>query len=670
MRSLTKLKSSSIAAFHFLFPIPHSPLPTPQFAIFVLFIVMLVASWQRWTQPLIDHGREMNLPTRILAGERIYNDVQVLYGPFAPHFNALLYQIFGIHLSVLKAAGAVCAILILLMIYRLARALMSEWESFLVVGLALVACALKSTANYIQPYAYAALYGLVFALSSLVATVSYVKRRSESRLQAESPGKLPSEGWTPNLVLAGSLAGLSLISKPEIALAALAAGFAALIVESLTERKPLWRGAALFSTPVVIIAAVTYSAILSRAPLRVLLEDNHVLFTAMPPQLVYFNRHVSGLAQWPSSLFFCLAGVGTLALWIGMCGVIGAIASRKQAEWRGVLKVGLILICAGALWREAAIRFFGASSNVTPFASAVFILPTLIGLIIRDCWREMKRRGDGAAWRQGEEAVKGQWNKGMGLFPAQSLYIPILLVIAVFSFVAILRVILNVATTGAYAPFYLPALTVVYPYLLFRVAPARLAKTDQIRENIRRAAMLMIALIAIGMAVNSIIRFRWFNTFTVSSPRGSFITVPEIGEPLQAAIRYAEERTNPDDYLLAAPQATTINFFAARRYPLREEIIHPGFLAGEKELDAVERIKARKTPLILIVNMDTSEFRDRAFGVDYNQWLMRWISENYRLSARFDSAVSHNAKLGDKPFFILAYERNDWETGRQSDGAK
>jgi len=443
----------------------------------------------------------------------------------------------------------------------------------------------------------------------------------------------------------------------------LAAGFAALIVESLTERRPLWRGAALFSAPVAIIAAVTYCAILSRAPLRVLLEDNHVLFTAMPPQLIYFNRQVSGLAQWPSSLFFSLAGVGTFALWVGMCGVIGAIASRKQAEWRGVLKVGLILVCAGALWSEAAIRFSGASSNVTPFASAVFILPALIGLIIRDCWRERGKQGDKGTRRQGDKENVRQ-NLLVSLSPpllvplSPPLPLRILLVIAVFSFVAILRVILNVATTGAYAPFYLPALTVVYPYMLFRVAPALLAKTDPIRANVRRAAMLMIALMAVGMGVNSVIRFRWFNTYTVSSPRGSFITVPEIGEPLQAAIRYAGERTNLDDYLLAAPQATTINFFAERRYPLREEIIHPGFLAGEKELDAIERIKARKPPLILIVNMDTSEFRDRAFGVDYNQWLMRWISENYRLSARFDSANSHSAKLGDKPFFILAYERN------------
>ncbi|HEU0179976.1 MAG TPA: glycosyltransferase family 39 protein [Blastocatellia bacterium] len=642
-----------------------SAIRNPQSAIIVLFIVMLAASWQRWTQPLIDHGREMNLPTRILAGEKIYSDVQVLYGPFAPHFNALLYRVFGIHLSVLKAAGVVCAILILLMLYRLARALMSEWESFLVAGMALALCALKSTANYIQPYAYAALYGLVFTLGSLVATVSYIERPAGRRAGSR-------------LVLAGSLAGLSLISKPEIALAGLAAGLAALIVESIAESKPLWLGAAAFSAPVVLITTVTYAVILRRTPLRVLLEDNHVLFTGMPPQLIYFNRHVSGLAQWPSSLWFSLAGIGIFALWVGMCAVIGAIASRKQAEWRGTLKSGLIIVCAGALWSAAALRFSSMSSNVTPFASSVFILPALIGLIIRDCWKATGRRGDGATGRRGD-FISSSSLPAVPLSPcppvAQSSRLPvsqsplsaapslrILLIIAVFSFVAILRAIFNVATTGPYAPFFLPASIIVYLYLLFHVAPAMLAKTDSIRANIRRAAMLMTALMIVAIGVNSAIRLRWSNTFTVSSPRGSFITVPEIGAPLQAAIRYADERTGPDDYLLAAPQATTINFLAARRYPLREEIIHPGFLAGEKELNAIKRIKALKTPLILIVNIDTSEFGDRAFGVDYNQGLMQWVVENYRLAARFDSANSHSAKLGDKPFFILAYEQR--ETGR------
>src|SRR5262249_24576413 len=118
-------------------------------ALALLFVAMIGGSWQRWTQPLLDHGREMNLPARILPGERLYSDVQFLYGPLAPHFNALLYRIFGIHLATLKVSGAVCAILILLMIYWLARRLMSVWEAALATGLVLVVCAIKSTANYI-----------------------------------------------------------------------------------------------------------------------------------------------------------------------------------------------------------------------------------------------------------------------------------------------------------------------------------------------------------------------------------------------------------------------------------------------------------------------------------------------------------------------------------------
>ena len=97
---------------------------------------------------------------------------------------------------------------------------------------------------------------------------------------------------------------------------------------------------------------------------------------------------------------------------------------------------------------------------------------------------------------------------------------------------------------------------------------------------------------------------------------------------------------------------------SARPYPLREEIVHPGFLTDEKEIDAIERIKARRVPLVMVANLITSEFRDRIFGADYNQELMRWITENYHLVARFESPHRQGANFGNEPFFILAYERN------------
>ena len=55
--------------------------------ILALFVLMLAATWQRWTHPIIDHGREMNVPARILAGERLYVDIFLHYGPFAPVFQ-------------------------------------------------------------------------------------------------------------------------------------------------------------------------------------------------------------------------------------------------------------------------------------------------------------------------------------------------------------------------------------------------------------------------------------------------------------------------------------------------------------------------------------------------------------------------------------------------------
>src|SRR5678815_4243130 len=230
----------------------------------VFFVVMLAGSWQRWTLPIIDHGREMNVPARILAGEQLYRDVQFLYGPFAPYFNALLYSIFGVKLAVLHVAGAASAAIILFVIYWLARQVMGVREATLAAGLVLVICAIRSTANYISPYAYASLYGLVFALASLLFTVRYWR-----------------DGQRFCLVWSGVLAGFAIISKWEIALAALLAAGTAIALTSLSARRVLWRDAISFALPVTGIAGATCAFVLSRVEWRTLVDQNHILFSNM-----------------------------------------------------------------------------------------------------------------------------------------------------------------------------------------------------------------------------------------------------------------------------------------------------------------------------------------------------------------------------------------------------
>ena len=72
----------------------------------------------------------MNLPARIASGERLYQDVQSLYGPFAATVNACLFRVFGVRLGVLHFAGAICAVIVLLLIYKIARRMMNVQEAF------------------------------------------------------------------------------------------------------------------------------------------------------------------------------------------------------------------------------------------------------------------------------------------------------------------------------------------------------------------------------------------------------------------------------------------------------------------------------------------------------------------------------------------------------------
>ncbi|HWQ33161.1 MAG TPA: glycosyltransferase family 39 protein [Blastocatellia bacterium] len=588
----------------------------PLLALAALFAVMLIGTWQRWTQPIIDHGREMNLPARLLAGEQLYADVQFLYGPFAPYFNAVLYRLFGIHLNVLHLSGGVCAVIIALLIYLLARQLMNEREAALAAGLVIVLCAFKATANYISPYAYAALYGLVFALLALWAALGY--------LRSHRPR------W---MLLAGSATGLALACKLDLFLPAAIALAVAWLIVSLAERKIQWRAALAAIVPVIIFGGGAYALILKRVGWRTLIEDNYALFFNFPPQLIYYNRNIGGFADWPRSLANILAATGTFLLLCAISALSGwLMAGRRKAE-AGVdaTRIWKVLAAALALWL-GMVRLFGANGDSSPLAAAPLLLAAVfVASAVR--WWHMRKADN-----------------------VQKQLMSALLVITAFSLGAIARVLLNVTTSGPYTPFFVPTVIIVVLYLLFRAAPSWLLSNERARDLARRTAIGMIAVAIIAVGAGSILRLHKRNTYRVTAERGSFLTLPSIGKPLAEAVSFARQHTAPNDYVLVLPEGTSINFLAERRYPLREEIVHPGFLAGPKEAETIERISRLQVPLILVANIDTSEFRDRAFGSDYNQELMRWIESHYHLKAVFGQDTITPIK--PEGFFIQAYERN------------
>ncbi|HXO28487.1 MAG TPA: hypothetical protein VOA80_14155, partial [Thermoanaerobaculia bacterium] len=81
----------------------------------------LAASWQSWIDPFVDSGREMDVPWRLLQGERLYGDITYYYGPVGPWVSTLALRLLGSDWLSLELVCAALSALIFVLLFRLTR---------------------------------------------------------------------------------------------------------------------------------------------------------------------------------------------------------------------------------------------------------------------------------------------------------------------------------------------------------------------------------------------------------------------------------------------------------------------------------------------------------------------------------------------------------------------
>jgi hypothetical protein len=148
----------------------------------IAFLHNLWVGWHRWGDPIIDCGRELDVPRQLLSGMTLYQDIRYWYGPLAPYANALLYRIFGIHSDVIAGAGWMMAALAAWLAYRTVRLLASRCVAVAaaVAILYMNAFALYYAANifnFVMPYCCPATYGTVLALASVYCLLRYLRKQ-------------------------------------------------------------------------------------------------------------------------------------------------------------------------------------------------------------------------------------------------------------------------------------------------------------------------------------------------------------------------------------------------------------------------------------------------------------------------------------------------------------
>ncbi|HYP25380.1 MAG TPA: hypothetical protein VE262_01565 [Blastocatellia bacterium] len=614
----------------------------------VSFIYGLAVSWERWGNPLVDCGREMNQPLRLARGEVLYSDVRHIYGPLSPYLNSFLYEVFGPSLGVLYAGGIITAVVIISLVYWLARQLMDRAASSAATLSLIWMCAFKQAGNYVLPYSYSALHGCALGLISLALLVCFIRRSADAE---EAGGRRFAANYY--LMGAGLVAGVTILAKTEMGFAAIIAGIVAV---GLTAYPGLRRSASyavIYLLPAIVVVTAVYGMIVARVGWHTLSNESFLFLQNLPQELIFYNKWISGFDHPGESFARMISAAARMAALGITIGTLSLIFTRRGAYEASVIEHSKAAADSGKISYPQLWMLLGASL-------LLFLLTPLLGTVQYD---QGPYLGMPLLLAGLLVAALIRYQKQLSASGKASGEIIILITFAAFALAGLARVILRVRSGGAYSSYLLPGSVILFTYMLYPSAWAHLLGDPFRNEKARRTASnIALGIIFIWIIVTSGViayRYRSGGTYPLVTDRGTMITVSDLGTAMSEAMDFIDRETAPGEYVAVMPEGTSLNFFTGRPHPLREEITTPGFLDKEGERRVIRQLTDSNTRLILITNRPTFEFSATIFGRDYYQDLMRWIEENFEQRAVFGLDHNPNLQIGDRTFFIRAYVRRD-----------
>ena len=134
----------------------------------IIILLTFIIGYGHFGDIMVDSFREAYIPSEVIKGQVLYKNIFTIYAPFSYLFNALLFKIFGVHLSVLYFAGLFATFGILNFVFSIANRFMNKTYSLSIVLFIISVSVLSPNVfNFYFPYSYGILYGILFILASI-----------------------------------------------------------------------------------------------------------------------------------------------------------------------------------------------------------------------------------------------------------------------------------------------------------------------------------------------------------------------------------------------------------------------------------------------------------------------------------------------------------------------
>src|SRR5215472_11345137 len=98
--------------------------------------VLFQVSRGKWSDAIVDSGREWIVPDALARGSLLYRDVVYWFGPFTPYLHAAVFSLFGSSFSSLVLAGVLGAAAAMACLFVALRRVAGRSEAVLWTALA------------------------------------------------------------------------------------------------------------------------------------------------------------------------------------------------------------------------------------------------------------------------------------------------------------------------------------------------------------------------------------------------------------------------------------------------------------------------------------------------------------------------------------------------------
>jgi len=560
--------------------------------IIIVAIIMAHWSWGKWSDPMIDFGRELYVPWQILEGSTLYTDIAYFNGPLSPYINSLWFLLLGVHMRSMIIANFIILGIILLVFFKLLEKVDSR------IG-ATVGCLIMITVfafarydfvgnyNFIAPYSHEMTHGLLLSSLGIYFFSIY---QSQNKMIA--------------VFLSGVLFGLVFLTKAEFTLAVASALISGFTLTFWIQKEP-WTQIAIktacfltgaFAPPVIIFLLLNTSMPIKQALIGTLGSWPGTL----NPELrnIHFYKQIMGIGNLVLNIKTMFIGFSCFLLIFSPAIIISTVnPSRPKRDVLVGTTIGIGIVILSILCINPLIKI--VSYIIRPLPLFLICLIIFEGI---NLWKKYQK----------EQDLNGVLR----------------LTLLLFSLILLTKILIRVDPHQYGFALAMPGTIILISALVDRI-PAFLEKKDRAGTLFR---CFSISIIIVFSGMHMFVSDFWYDksTVRVATDTAKFYT-DFRGYPVQEIIEAVEKHSSTDDTLAVLPEGVMLNFLTQRKNPTPYiNFMPPEFiLFGEQNI--LEKFNANPPDYIVLTNKPLEEYGLKAVGIDIGVGLYEWVKSNYTL---------------------------------------